>query len=660
EKIKDLSQCYIEYYKQFENEDENIKKYRDLIIKERKNKNINMRKVCDHDHLAGKYRGVAHSICNLTYKNPNFIPIVFHNLSGYDAHLFIKEFANDDNDIKLIPNNEEKYISFSKIIKCIEIDEKGRKVVKNSELRFIDTFKFLPSSLDKLANNLEKHQFKELSKYFPEEHLDLVTRKLAYPYEYMDCEEKFNEKCLPPIEKFYSSLTGKNITTEEYKNSQKIWKVFNIQNLGEFTNLLWYYTTPGFAWNSMLKMTNVKLDLLTDVDQILMFESGIRGGLSQCSQRYSKANNKYMGDKFNEKEESIFLEYLDANNLYGWAMSKYLPTGDFKWIDNLNNFDVMNISDKSPKGYIVEVDLYYPKELHDLNSDFPLAPENSFDNEQLKKYGKNIVYGRTMMNVRNHVDIKLCSRKQQVDRLIVKPNFDRRTIFTEKLAAIHMKKSEIKFKQPIYIGMCVLDLSKMMIFTNNIEIKNNDFYQDIRIMLDHFDTSDYPKDNIYNLPLVNKKVLGKFKDELNGKIMTEFKGLRSKIYSTKKHVIFTVEQNKKALSIYDDKRNSAGCVGVNIPSYWGTRLWSKAISDELLGRRPRCSESPRVKGNIPSKESFYTVRQLVQLKSWMEQKAKHPQRWARVVVLAELLLAGGRRFMLKRLIMLRYVSFHPG
>ena len=136
----------------------------------------------------------------------------------------------------------------------------------------------------------------------------------------MDCEEKFNETCLPPIEKFYSSLTDKNITIEEYKNSQKIWKVFKIINLREFTRLynmidvllladiienfrdislknykldpLWYYTTPGFAWDCMLRMTKVKLDLLTDIDHILMFESGIRGGLSQCSQRYSKANNK--------------------------------------------------------------------------------------------------------------------------------------------------------------------------------------------------------------------------------------------------------------------------------------------------------------------------------------------------------------------------------
>ncbi|KAL4112107.1 hypothetical protein QTP88_015955 [Uroleucon formosanum] len=720
----------IEYYKQFkiveDDDSKKLKLYEDKLKNEIENKNKNMRKVRDHDHLTGEYRGAAHSICNLNYQNPRFIPIVFHNLSGYDAHLFIKEFGNDNKRIKLIPNNEEKYISFSKMMPR-KVTRKGKEIVIYTELRFIDSFKFLPSSLDKLTNNLRndsklnlRNKFKELSKYFPEKHLDLVTRKLAYPYEYMDCEEKFNETCLAPIEKFYSSLTDKNITKEEYENSQKIWKVFNIQNMREFTSLynkidvllstdiienfrdislknykldpMWYYTTPGFAWDCMLRMTNIKLDLLTDIDQILMFESGIRGGLSQCSQRYSKANNKYMVDKFKKQEESIFLQYLDANNLYGWAMSKYLPTADFKWVDSLNDFDVMNISDKSCKGYILEVDLHYPKELHDLHSDFPLAPERHFDNKQLpkllttlydkkkyiihyetlklyinlglkiekihrvlefsqspwlkvyvdfntnlrseaknefeKEYFKlmnNSVYGRTMMNVRNHVDIRLCSNASKVEKLIAKPNFDRRTIFTENLAAVHMKRTQISFKQPIYIGMCILDLSKMLMYdfyyniikkkygnrvrllytdTDSLilEIKTNDFYQDIKINLDHFDTSDYPKDNIYGLPLVNKKVLGKFKDELNGKIMTEFIGLRSKLYShrildtekeikkakgvkknvvenkicfndfenclltkeskyvkqnlfrTKKHDIFTVEQNKKALSVYDDKR----------------------------------------------------------------------------------------------------------
>ncbi|KAE9542999.1 hypothetical protein AGLY_002910, partial [Aphis glycines] len=556
EKKLNIYVAAIEYYKQL-NDDDKICLYKSLIEKKIKNKKINMKKVCDHDHLTGEYRGAAHSICNLTYKNPTFIPIVCHNLSGYDAHLFIKQFGNDNNDIKLIPNNEEKYISFSKIIERTKYI-KGEEIKLKTELRFIDSFKFLSSSLDKLTNNLEKHQFKDLSKYFPEEHLNLVTRKLAYPYEYMDCEEKFNETCLPPREKFYSSLTGKNITIEEYENSQKIWEVFKIQNLREFTSLynkidvllltdimenfrdislknykldpLWYYTTPGFAWDSMLRMTKVKLDLLTDIDQILMFESGIRGGLSQCSQRYSKANNKYMGDKFKKKEESIFLQYLDANNLYGWAMSKYLPTEDFKWVNNLNNFDVMGISDESPKGYILEVDFSYSKELHDLHSDFPLAPEKHFDDEQLPKLLTSL-----------------------------------------KITKIHRV---LEFSQSPWLKVYI------------------DFNTDLRSKAKNEFEKDYFK-------LMNNS---KFKDELNGKIMTEFIGLRSKLYShrildsekeikkskgvkknvvenklcfddfknclltkkpkyvrqnlfrTKKHDIFTVEQNKKALSVYDDKR----------------------------------------------------------------------------------------------------------
>ncbi|KAF0693647.1 Uncharacterized protein FWK35_00035555 [Aphis craccivora] len=136
-----------------------------------------MQKVRDHDHLTGIYRGAAHSICNLNYQNPRFISIVFHNLSGYDAHLFIKEFGNDSKKINLIPNNEEKYISFSKMMPRV-ITKKGKGkdiedkyIVIFTELRFIDSLKFLHSSLDKLTNNLRndsklnlKNKFKELIK----------------------------------------------------------------------------------------------------------------------------------------------------------------------------------------------------------------------------------------------------------------------------------------------------------------------------------------------------------------------------------------------------------------------------------------------------------------------------------------------------------------
>jgi hypothetical protein len=135
-----------------------------------------------------------------------------------------------------------------------------------------------------------------------------------------------------------------------------------------------YFTTPEFSCDCILRMTKEKLELLTDYDMVLMIERGIRGGISQCRNRYAKANNKYINEKYDKSKESIFIEYLDANNLYGWDMSKFLPYAGFKWGNT--NIDILNISGASPKGYILEDDLSYPEELYDLNSDLPLAPEN--------------------------------------------------------------------------------------------------------------------------------------------------------------------------------------------------------------------------------------------------------------------------------------------
>ena len=289
----------------------------------------------------------------------------------------------------MIPNTEEKYISFSKVLKYDsgKVNDKRRPIINKIELRFIDSFKFLSSSLDNLSRNLEKDQFKELAKFFPKEHLDLLIKKLAYPYEYTDCSEKYQETQLPPIELFYSSLNYENICKNKYKTAQEIWDKFNVKNLQEFTSIYnkvdillladvmenfknislqtcklnpaWYSTTPGFAWDTMLEMTQQKLKLIADYDKILMIERGIRGGISQCSNRYAQPNNKYMGKKYNNSKKSVFIEYLDGNSLYGWAQSKYLPYGVFKWSDT--NTDVLNIQNNSPKGYILEVDLTYPK-----------------------------------------------------------------------------------------------------------------------------------------------------------------------------------------------------------------------------------------------------------------------------------------------------------
>ncbi|GIY36505.1 hypothetical protein CEXT_572921, partial [Caerostris extrusa] len=230
--------------------------------------------------------------------------------------------------------------------------------------------------------------------------LDLITRKGVYPYDYMDCEEKYKETELPPKEVFYNRLNECDISDEDYKHAQNVWKSFNINNLREYSELYvktdvlilsdifenfrdvclktykldpaWYFTAPGLSWNAMLKKTQVKLDLIHDIDMVLMIEKGVRGGISQCCNRYSKANNKYMKE-YDKNKESNYLMYLDANNLYGWAMSQYLPHGGFKWVNNIKN--ILKCPDDSKKGYILEVDLEYPKELHDYHTDLPLAPE---------------------------------------------------------------------------------------------------------------------------------------------------------------------------------------------------------------------------------------------------------------------------------------------
>ena len=135
-----------------------------------------------------------------------------------------------------------------------------------------------------------------------------------------------------------------------------------------------FYTSPGLAWKACLKQTGIRLELLTDPDMLLMFERGIRGGITQVVRKYASANNKYMGDRFDPKSESSYLQYLDATNLYGWAMSQPLPTGGFKWVD-VNPNEISELATRTDKGYVPEVDVSYPKELHNSHNDLPFMCE---------------------------------------------------------------------------------------------------------------------------------------------------------------------------------------------------------------------------------------------------------------------------------------------
>ena len=194
----------------------------------------------------------------------------------------------------------------------------------------------------------------------------------------------------------------RDISKYDYEHAQKGWKEFKLKNLGEYRylylktdvlllsnvfetfrntclecyklTLAHFYMSPGLAWQAYLKKTSIRLELLTDPDMLLMFERGIRGGITQTVLRYAKANNKDMGEKFDPEEDSSFLQYLDANNLYGWAMIQKLPTGGFQWVNDVSRFipdEIGKLAKCDSKGYLLEVNVKYPEELHDLHNDLP-------------------------------------------------------------------------------------------------------------------------------------------------------------------------------------------------------------------------------------------------------------------------------------------------
>ena len=619
--------------------------------------------VRDHCHVTGKYRGSAHEKCNLNFQLTNKIPVVFHNLKGYDSHFIMQEIGNivkerayvdkegkkHEMSINVIPCNMEKYLAFML----------GRHLV------FIDSFQFMSSSLSNLVNNLPAEAFKHMGQVFQGEQLSLMTKKGVYPYDYMSSFEKFEDSRLPKKEDFFSIMNNEHITDEEYQHAQNVWNEFDLSTMGEYHDLYLksdillladvfenfrktcqeyyeldpahYFTSPGLSWDAMLKMTETELELISDVDMFLFIEKGMRGGISYIANRYGKANNKYMKN-YNPEEASKYIAYLDANNLYGWAMSQYLPTGGFEWLTE-EEVDLSKYNDESEKGLVLEVDLEYPEELHDLHNDYPLAAEkikvtedmlspycreiaekfkvkvglvkklvptlsnkekyvlhyrnlqlfmslglkltkihralefdqspwlkpyidfntkkiakakNSFEKDFFKLMN-NSVFGKTMENLRKRQDIKLITDEEQLLKWTSRPSFISCKIFNEDLVAVHKTKPTLTLNRPAYVGMCILDLSKTLMYdfhynyiknkygdkarllftdTDSLmyEIEADDVYQDFWKDKHLFDNSDYLKNNPF-FDCSNKKVIGKFKDEAEGIPIVEFVGLRSKMYS---------------------------------------------------------------------------------------------------------------------------------
>ena len=686
---------------------------RKVGVRNVKNVKIENVRVRDHCHITGKYRGSAHQVCNLNFKLTNKIPVVFHNLKGYDSHFIMQEIGDivkkneyidkegkkHEMKINVIPCNMEKYLAF----------------MLGQHLVFIDSFQFMSSSLENLVKNITKcgkcdacnpgNCIKRIvdsedhimqhktsfscgecincknsskscmklnhgnliytSKEFEGEQLSLMTKKGVYPYDYMNSFKKFEDSRLPKKEDFFSIMNNEHITDEEYQHAQNVWNEFGLSSMGEYHDLYLksdillladvfenfrktcqeyyeldpahYFTSPGLSWDAMLKRTETELELISDVDMFLFIEKGMRGGISYIANRYGKANNKYMKN-YNPEEASKYIKYLDANNLYGWAMSQYLPTGGFKWLTE-EEVDLSKYNDELEKGLVLEVDLEYSGELHDLHNDYPLAPEkikvtedmlspycreiaekfkvkvglveklvptlsnkeryvlhyrnlqlymslglklikihralefnqspwlkpyidfntkkrakakNSFEKDFFKLMN-NSVFGKTMENLRKRQNIKLVTDEEQLLKWTSRPSFISCKIFNEDLVAVHKTKPTLTLNRPAYVGMCILELSKTrmydfhynyiksqygdkarLLFTDTdslmYEIEADDVYQDFWKDKHLFDNSDYPKNSPF-FDNTNKKVIGKFKDEVAGIPIVEFVGLRSKMYS---------------------------------------------------------------------------------------------------------------------------------
>ena len=331
---------------------------------------------------------------------------------------------------------------------------------------------------------------KDLNKFI------LLLRKGICPYEYMDNCGRFSETSLPNKESFYSNLNTENIDDIDYRHGNNLFKRFKLKNQGEYHDLYvqsdtllladvfenfrnkclevyeldpaHFLSLPGLAWQACLKKTSIKLELLTDYDMLLMVEEGIRGGICYSIHRYAKANNKYM-ENYNRNEESSYIQYLDANNLYGWAMSQKLPVNGFKWIDS-NEIDeefIKNYNGNNKKGYILEVDVKYPKKLHHSYSDLPFLPKRMKIDKckklvcNLHNKKKYVVHIKSLKQALNH-GLKL----KRVHRIIefnqkawLKPYIDMNTEL-RKLAKDDFEKDLFKLMNNAVFGKTMENIRK--------------------------------------------------------------------------------------------------------------------------------------------------------------------------------------------------------
>lgn len=616
-------------------------------------------RVHDHDHASGKFLGPAHWKCNINRNYRGYkLPVFFHNLRGYDGHFLVQQMGKvaSKSEISLIAQNMERFISFG-----------------FSHVTFKDTFAFMSTSLERLVEGLnDSTAYKYFNREFPEDQQALLRKKGVFPYEWYDNASKLNATALPAIDAFYSSLARGTIKEESYEHACDVWRKTGCSNFNDYLKLYLktdvilladvfekfrermytdftldpanYVTLPSYSWDCFLKSTGTSLESFYSGQENILYivRKGIRGGISMISKRFAKANNP-MCAGYDPSKPRRWLLYVDANNLYGWAMLQLLPTGEIVELPSKAAADfttdaILALDPAGPIGYMFVVDLEVPASLHDYFNDYPLAPETTsfapspkmlaqlerlgqradttcklipnlhnkkeypihyrllqlylklglkltavhtviqFKQERalapyidgntkrraaastdfekdLYKLANNSIYGKTNENVENRTPITLSCNPAALTKAASKPHFKDFKIIGNNMVAIEMRKTVVTFDKAMIVGFAVLDLSKLCMYdfhynvlkakygdrvslcmtdtdSEVIEVETHDLYADLREpeLAQHFDFSDYPKEHpCYSA--VNKKVVGKFKDETNGVPIQEFVGHRAKAYS---------------------------------------------------------------------------------------------------------------------------------
>ncbi|XP_042149468.1 uncharacterized protein LOC121837740 [Ixodes scapularis] len=489
------------------------------------------RKVRDHDYFSGSYRQSLCQRCNLNLRvNKKVIPVLAHN------HLYDLAFILPKHDL---------------------FESKDIKVLATSCQQF---------------NRLD--------------HVELLVRKGVFPCDYVTSFEAYREPELPPCEPLYKKLNNSQISEEDYRHAKSVFETSNFKNTYEL-DPLHYVSLPALSLACALEQTEVKLELLDDVDAYLFIEAGLRGGIVQCAIRNTRADVSGTAC-FNQNTVVSQILDVDVNGLYASTMRQHLPCADFRWLDRAE-IDALHLQ---PEGYILDVDLDYPRELHDSHADFPLAPEERgvpfewlspcqkalvekfhlpqreskrkllltfypkrnyiIHYRNLKLYLEMGLKLKTIENPRQYNNVVISVSEDEVPKTLQKPNLRQFAAISPTVVIFQFSQRTLHLNKPEYAGFFILEMSKLVMYeffykqvrrvfpdaraaysdTDSFILQITDPNVDSKLATlaeTHLDTSGYPVHHPLFSP-ANKMKLGVFKSELPKDHILGFVCLKPELY----------------------------------------------------------------------------------------------------------------------------------